>query len=219
MLLGNYKGGKKGRHWKVKDTSKIKGGKLGRHWKLSKKARENHNGFKKGHPSYQTENGRKKMSKTSKGKHYSPKTEWKKGQVPWNKDKKLTEEHIEKLRKSHLGYVMPESQKKNISKSNRGVNKGEKNGNWNDGSSFEPYSIDWTKTLKRSIRERDHYICQLCGKTQIQELEEIEKKLAVHHIDYDKKNCNPDNLITLCNNCHGKTGTNRDYWIKYFKGL
>lgn len=60
---------------------------------------------------------------------------------------------------------------------------GENNWNWQGGKSFEPYSIDWTETLRRSIRERDNYVCQMCGKTQIEELENIERKLAIHHMD------------------------------------
>ena len=52
----------------------------------------------------------------------------------------------------------------NYGKKHPGLNKGEKNGNWNNGSSFEPYTVDWTETLKKSIRERDKYICQLCSK-------------------------------------------------------
>ena len=39
-----------------------------------------------------------------------------------------------------------------------------------------------------------------------------------NHIDYNKKNCNSDNLITLCHNCHSKTNHNRNNWINYFKG-
>ena len=39
-----------------------------------------------------------------------------------------------------------------------------------------------------------------------------------NHIDYDKKNCNSDNLITLCRSCHRKTNFNRENWIKYFNG-
>lgn len=89
--------------------------------------------------------------------------------------------------------------------------KKEKNPNWRGGLSFFPYSVDWTKTLKRSIRERDKYICQLCGASQ------GNREFSVHHIDYDKKNCNPRNLITLCLKCHLKTNFNRDYWKQYFK--
>lgn len=90
------------------------------------------------------------------------------------------------------------------------VQKGEKNCNWKGGISFEPYSIDWTETLKRSIRERDNYICQICS----------QYGNYVHHINYDKKNCNPNNLITLCCSCHNRTNNrNRNYWINYFNGL
>ena len=81
--------------------------------------------------------------------------------------------------------------------------KGDKNPSWRGGTSFEPYSVDWTKTLKRSIRERDKYTCQTCGK---------EPAIFVHHIDYDKKNCKPNNLITLCSSCHAMTNFNRDFW-------
>ena len=40
--------------------------------------------------------------------------------------------------------------------------------------------------------------------------------LVVHHIDYNKKNCNIDNLITLCSKCHGRTNFNRDHWMARF---
>jgi len=88
---------------------------------------------------------------------------------------------------------------------------GDKNPNWNGGTSYEPYSVDWTKTLKRAIRERDKYTCQLCN---IQP----DDTLSVHHIDYDKKNCSPNNLISLCRICHNKTQVRRDYWKEYFYG-
>lgn len=73
------------------------------------------------------------------------------------------------------------------------------------------YSIDWTETLRISIRQRDRYTCKLCGKQQ------GDKAFSVHHIDYNKENCNPENLITLCQKCHSKTNYNREYWIDYFK--
>ena len=54
--------------------------------------------------------------------------------------------------------------------------------------------------LKKAIRERDNYRCQICGIPQ----EEYMRNLDVHHIDSDKFNCNPYNLITLCAICHTK---------------
>jgi len=95
--------------------------------------------------------------------------------------------------------------------------RGDKAYNWLGGLSLINYGKEWTETLKRAIRERDKYICKICDKTQIQELEDIEKKLSIHHIDYDKKNNDPKNLITLCNKCHVKTNYNRNYWIRYFE--
>jgi 5-methylcytosine-specific restriction endonuclease McrA len=88
---------------------------------------------------------------------------------------------------------------------------GEKNYCWKGGISFLPYTLDWTETLKKSIRERDRYICRLCLEPQ------GERVLAVHHIDYNKKNCDPNNLISLCQKCHSKTNHNRNYWTNYFK--
>jgi hypothetical protein len=80
---------------------------------------------------------------------------------------------------------------------------------WKGGISSEVYTIDWTRSLKIAIRERDKYTCKICGNKQ------NDIAFAVHHIDYNKKNCNPNNLITLCNSCHSKTNGNREYWIKY----
>ncbi len=92
---------------------------------------------------------------------------------------------------------------------------GEKNPMWKGGLSKEEYTINWTNTLKLSILERDRYKCRICRKHQV----ELNEKLCVHHIDYNKKNCNPENLITLCRSCHTKTNTNRNKWIIYFKEL
>lgn len=59
--------------------------------------------------------------------------------------------------------------------------KREKHPDWQGGKSFEPYTIDWTQDLKKAIRKRDKYTCQICGK---------EPAIYCHHIDYNKKNCN-----------------------------
>ena len=84
--------------------------------------------------------------------------------------------------------------------------------NWQGGKSFEPYPLGWTKTFREQIRYRDKYKCQICG---IPEIENC-RKLAIHHIDYNKENINPENLISLCVFCHTKTNFNRDKWKEYF---
>jgi len=92
------------------------------------------------------------------------------------------------------------------------ANKGKRCYNWNNGSSFDPYPLGWTKTFKEQIRYRDNYKCQLCGCSEL----ENGRRLDVHHIDYDKDNLLPENLVSLCRHCHPKTNHNRNYWFAYF---
>ena len=88
--------------------------------------------------------------------------------------------------------------------------------NWQEGISFEPYTREFNVSLKESIRKRDNYECKYCGKTEKQEIIETNKVLSVHHIDYDKQNCNDINLISLCISCNVKANKNRDFWFAYF---
>ncbi len=90
--------------------------------------------------------------------------------------------------------------------------KGIGNPNWRGGISKLPYSFNFTEELKELIRKRDNYKCQLCGAPQ----EEFTRKMTVHHIDYDKENTNPKNLLTLCCRCNSKVNFNREYWNMYF---
>jgi hypothetical protein len=90
---------------------------------------------------------------------------------------------------------------------------GKNNPNWNNGSSFEPYPLGWNKTFKEQIRYRDGYKCQICGVSEVENV----RKLSIHHIDYDKFNLNVDNLVSLCQSCHGKTNFNRSYWQEFFQ--
>ena len=91
--------------------------------------------------------------------------------------------------------------------------KGERNVAWRDGLSYEPYEPEFNDTLKEQIRKRDNYACQICGQLQ------NGIKLHPHHIDYNKKNNKPSNLISLCRSCHAKTNFNREYWTEYFQIL
>lgn len=82
---------------------------------------------------------------------------------------------------------------------------GENSHMWRGGISREPYGRDFDDELKESIRERDGYVCAVCGRC-------ADDCLSVHHIDYDKRNNDRNNLISLCRQCHGKTGSNRRFW-------
>ena len=75
--------------------------------------------------------------------------------------------------------------------------------------------MEFNNALKESIRNRHNRICQLCGVPEI----ECNQALDVHHIDSNKKNNDPKNLIPLCNRCHSKTKKNRKHWETYFKEL
>ncbi len=67
-----------------------------------------------------------------------------------------------------------------------------------------------TKQLKRFVRnyilQRDNFTCTQCGWNKIHP---IDKKplVEVDHIDGDAENCMPENLKTLCPNCHAMTPT------------
>ena len=83
--------------------------------------------------------------------------------------------------------------------------------NWKGGISCEPYCDAWAdKEYKEDIKARDDYKCQNpdCWRTS--------NKLILHHVDYNKKNCSPTNLITLCASCNSRANFNREYWIKFY---
>ncbi len=125
-------------------------------------------------------------------------------------------ENRKRQSESHIGNVgywkgkkIPQYARRKMRLAKLGKYDGPKHPQWKGGISFEPYPVDWTLTLKRSIRERDNYVCRLCN----------QYATLVHHIDYNKNNCCPENLITLCRKCHAKTNHNRNNWLKYFKKI
>ena len=164
------------------------------------------------------------------------------GKEPWNKGKinVYSQETLDKMSKTRIekgiskgennywyGKSFLLSGKSNPNYGNgdkiRGINNpmygvhryGELSPNWNNGSSFEPYSPKFNKELKQSILERDNYTCQCPNCLHLSE------GLDVHHIDYDKQNNSLDNLTTLCDSCHSKTnGKNkRQYWTEFYQNI
>jgi len=78
------------------------------------------------------------------------------------------------------------------------------------------YPVEFNDVLTESIRNRDNFKCQSCGILQKEHIKLNRCKLHVHHIDYNKENCNKKNLITLCIKCNSVANFNRDYWYAYF---
>lgn len=79
-------------------------------------------------------------------------------------------------------------------------------GDWGREITFEPYGPEFNKELRLFIRQRDDFTCQICG------AKENGRDHDCHHIDYDKKNNNEWNLITLCRPNHQMTSYNREKW-------
>jgi len=180
-----------------------------------------------------------------KGKHYP--NNFKKGCIPWNKGKKTGIKPTNAFKEGHKNLHIKKGIFKNcitcgkkfyVSKSLMRIkccsircsklgiipwNKGKKlpqfSGknacNWQGGKSFETYGKEFNSNLRESIRFRDKYKCQICGCSQMENI----KRLCIHHIDYDKKNNNFNNLTSLCFLCHMKTNGNRKYWTDFFQSI
>lgn len=74
---------------------------------------------------------------------------------------------------------------------------GSKNPAWKGGIAKWSYAPEW-KRMARFIRKRDDYTCQECKTT----FPKQSRYLHVHHIDGDKTNNDPQNLVTMCAKCH-----------------
>ena len=54
------------------------------------------------------------------------------------------------------------------------------------------YNYRWRK-VRPMILERDNHTCVFCGKSPAN---------IIHHLDRQVDNMSPDNLLTLCFDCH-----------------
>lgn len=91
---------------------------------------------------------------------------------------------------------------------------GENNPSWKGGISFEAYCAIWTlDEFKEEVFKRDNYKCQNpdCRHTS--------DRLTRHHVDYDKKNCNPNNLICLCISCNSRANIDREWHTAWYQAL
>lgn len=104
----------------------------------------------------------------------------------------------------------PESRAKMSLKSKGRIQ--DKNPNWRGGAKQLPYHPNFTNGFKKLIRQRDGNKCQRCGKTRKRE----GKELSVHHIDHDKMNNDPSNLVTVCGRCNTYFSAHRNKSLEAF---
>ena len=157
------------------------------------------------------------MGYTEKGEcRNTGKTHFPKGSIPWNKGLKgiYTEEQLLNLRvkardrllKYHprKGIPLSDDVKEKIRKTLLATNKAKGLGLNNS------YDNNAWRSLRKDINKRDGYKCQECFAS-------IKGKNShVHHVDFDPKNNNESNLISLCSSCHGKVRHKTEIWrVRY----
>jgi DEAD/DEAH box helicase domain-containing protein len=85
------------------------------------------------------------------------------------------------------------------------VNSLRRMGLWkNDPNNYGP---GWDK-LRGLIRARDHYTCQMCGNIEKDKSFQVHHKIPFRQFQALEEANRPDNLITLCSNCHQLAETN-----------
>jgi len=116
-------------------------------------------------------------------------------------------------------YAIKDTRKNFCSKKCQGIwtsfnQSGKGNPRWLGGIACRGYCQTWNdKEFKNYIFDRDEHKCQN------PDCWGINDKLCRHHVDYDKKNCTPDNVILLCNSCNPRANTNREWHTAYYQAI
>jgi len=122
---------------------------------------------------------------------------------------KLSKETINKISSKNKGRKHSEESKLNM----RLCKLGDKNPAWTGGS-FDPYCpIFSNKDFKQMIKDRDGHRClnPYCNKKS--------KILDIHHINYDKQECDSMNLITICKSCNASANANREWHKEWYSTI
>lgn len=83
--------------------------------------------------------------------------------------------------------------------------KGETHYAWKGGTKKLSYSKKF-KEIREFIRERDGYMCQICGT----DTPKGSRRGEVHHMDGNKLNDDYGNLINLCKKCHSQVHSSKN---------
>lgn len=84
-------------------------------------------------------------------------------------------------------------------------NSGDGNPNWNGGTRSEKYPPEFF-SIRTSILARDANECA------VPMCRTADSRVGVHHIDHNKNNCSPLNLIAACPSCNARANFNRSIW-------
>lgn len=172
-----------------------------------------------------SEEQKNKISESLKGRKKGPMSEEQKiklslahmGQPSSEKQKRATSEKLKELwndpehRKKRSGSISLALKEAWEDPLFRILHSGKYHTRWKE---EEDYSGKYNKfflnhgVTRQHILERDNHACQNCSRCILY------CHYAIHHIDLDKKNDNPDNLITLCNSCHSKLHSIEREWLK-----
>ena len=167
-----------------------------------------HNAMKGKTPSQETKD---KISKALTGRIFSKETKEKisksnKGRVISKQQRQDISRTLKEFNKNHPNHFKgkkhsPESIEK-MRKAMLGRYDGPNHPQWLGGKSNEPYCFSWEE-ISLMIKFRDGEQCQNPG------CRGNPDDLTTHHIDYNKKNCDFNNLITLCRSCNARANFNR----------
>ena len=140
-----------------------------------------------------------------------------KGRTSWNKGKSMSLEQRKKISESVKKVMNTPEMSEYMSKTMKGKLTGSNHPSWQGGISQKykkgytnTYSHKFNKNLKKSVLIRDDYNCTYCKNID---------DLSIHHIDYNKHNSNPENLITTCRSCNGKFNFNREFWKIFWQSF
>lgn len=168
------------------------------------------------------ESSKLKMSKTRTGislskEHCNSISKGLKGHIVTLKTRlKISEKNIGNIGPMKGRKLSAESRQKisDFRKGKPSPNKGKfgiLNPNWKGGPTY--YSPEFNATLKEIIKKRDNYRCMNPG------CKNKSTRLSVHHINYDKKDCRHENLITLCVSCNTKANKERHLYKSFYQTM
>lgn len=150
--------------------------------------------------SKRTDEQRKRMSEARKGQDVSHlhTSEARAKALEARKGYKQTPESNKKRSETLKGRKFTNEHRENLSKAGKGKHGGKDSPHWKGGISENLYSDEFTSYLKKKVRRRDKQTCRACGKKSKGRVGRI------HHIDGNKQNCEMENLVLVCFNCHNE---------------